>query len=152
MSRRSITMSPAEWRAFLQEERTAVVASTGRDGFPHLAAMWYLVDDQGLLMWTYAKSQKAANLRRNPRVGVLVEAGERYEALRGVLVRAEVEIIEDFERVYSVGLALHARYAANYSESTATAAEQGIRAQAAKRLVIRVPYAQVTSWDHRKLT
>jgi PPOX class probable F420-dependent enzyme len=151
MPRQTIVMSPVEWRAFLEEERTAVVSSAGRDGFPHLVAMWYVVEDDAILMWTYAKSQKAANLRRDPRVGVLIEAGERYEELRGVLIRAEAELIRDYDRVYQAGVALHARYAANYSEAEASTAEPGIRAQAAKRTLIRIPYTQVTSWDHRKL-
>ena len=144
-------MTPVEWRDFLEEERTAVLASPGPGAFPHLVAMWYLASEDGLLMWTYAKSQKAKNLRRDPRVSVLVEAGERYDELRGVLIQADAELIEDFTRVYDTGIALHLRYTTDASEGSSVAAEPGIRAQALKRLAIRVPYTHVTSWDHRKL-
>jgi hypothetical protein len=80
-----------------------------------------------------------------------VEEGSRYNELRGVLIQAEVELIEDFDRVYAIGTALHARYASPAEAETLADAAAGIRAQAAKRFVLRVPYTRVTSWDHRKL-
>lgn len=151
MPRLTTVMSPVEWRAFLDEERTAVVSTTSPEGFPHLVAMWYLPRDDGLWMWTYAKSQKIQNLRRNPRVGVLVEAGEEYAALRGVLIQADAELVEDFERILQTGLDLHERYASGSGSALAAAGEPGVRAQASKRVAIRIPYTRIRSWDHRKL-
>jgi PPOX class probable F420-dependent enzyme len=151
MPRRLTSMSLLEWRALLNEERTAILASTGHAGFPHLVAMWYLPQDHALLMWTYAKSQKTQNLRRDPRVSVIVEAGERYEELRGVLIQAEAQLIEDPGEILQVGLALHARYREDASDGHEHGSEEPVRAQASKRVLIRVPYTRVVSWDHRKL-
>jgi PPOX class probable F420-dependent enzyme len=151
MPRRLTSMSQAEWRVLLNEERTAILASTGRAGYPHLVAMWYLPQDDALLMWTYAKSQKAENLRRDPRVSVIVESGERYEELRGVLIQAEAQLIDDAEEILLGGLRLHARYREGSSDGDQHGAEESVRAQASKRLLIRVPYTRVISWDHRKL-
>jgi len=144
-------MEPVEWRAFLEEEHTAVLGSGGGAPYPHLVAMWYLPDDEALLMWSYAKSQKVANLRRDSRVAVLVEAGTRYGELRGVLIQAEAEIINGFDSVLRAGLALHARYRDDTADEDPMQAEGSVRAQATKRVVIRVPYTRVISWDHRKL-
>jgi len=144
-------MSRAEWRAFLEEEHTAVLASSGRLPYPHLVAMWYVPDADAMLMWTYAKSQKAENLRRDPHVAVLVEAGSRYDELRGVLIQADAELIDDPEEVLRVGQALHAHYREGDSGEDPRKAELSVRAQAVKRIVIRVPYTRVVSWDHRKL-
>jgi len=144
-------MSQAEWRAFLEEEHTAVLASSGGHAFPHLVAMWYLPLDDGLWMWSYSKSQKVQNLRRQARVGVLVEAGERYDQLRGVLIQAEARIVEDFETVLRTGLGLHSRYAAGEPGHAATDGEDGVRLQARKRVAIHVPFTRVRTWDHRKL-
>ena len=39
----------------------------GPNGRPHLVPLWYVVDDGPALRgWTYAKSQKAKNLERDP--------------------------------------------------------------------------------------
>jgi PPOX class probable F420-dependent enzyme len=146
-------MSPPEWRSFLNVERTAVLASAGsqQSPYPHLVAMWYVPQANGLLMWTYAKSQKVRNLRRDPRVSALVEAGNRYDELRGVLIQADAEIIEDFDQVLELGTALHERYAEADSTESPDEIARSVRAQAAKRVVIRVPFSRVVSWDHRKL-
>jgi PPOX class probable F420-dependent enzyme len=151
MARRLTAMTRDEWRAFLESERTAVVSSSGADGFPHLVAMWYLPREDGLWMWSYAKSQKVRNLRRTPRVGVLVEAGERYEQLRGVLIQADVDLYEDFETVLEVGRTLHVRYTAAEPVDASSDPEASLRSQALKRVAIRVPYTRIRSWDHRKL-
>ena len=52
-------------------------ATNGRDGFPHLMPLWYVVRDGELWAWTFAKSQKVRNLERDPRATLQVEAGDR---------------------------------------------------------------------------
>src|SRR6476660_2846876 len=104
MSRRSqITMSDDEVAAFLDEQRTLICATIGRDGWPHLMPLWYVVRDGELWSWTYAKSQKVRNLERDPRCTVQVEAGEAYAELRGVMIKAECELIRDVEEVAELG-------------------------------------------------
>src|SRR5260370_6582079 len=85
MKRRDlIRMTDEEVRAFLEEGRTLQVATIGRDGFPHLVAMWYVLIDGEVAFWTYARSQKVVNLRRDSRLACLVEAGESYDVMRRV--------------------------------------------------------------------
>ena len=85
MSRRDqIKMSEAEVEAFLEEQRTMSIATIGRDGRPHVIAMWYAFLDGVPSFWTFAKSQKVVNLRRDPRITCMVEAGDTYDQLRGV--------------------------------------------------------------------
>ena len=80
MSRRDqIRMPEAELAAFLDEQRTVIVATNGRDGWPHLMPLWYTVRDGELWSWTYARSQKVRNLERDARATVQVEAGEQYQ-------------------------------------------------------------------------
>ena len=76
-SRERIRMTDDEVAEFLTTERTLQVASIGPDGAPHLVPMWFALIDGRVAMWTYAKSQKAANLRRDPRLTCLVEAESR---------------------------------------------------------------------------
>ena len=45
--------------------------------------MWYGVIDGEIWLETKAKSQKAVNLRRNPRASFLIEDGLTYDTLRG---------------------------------------------------------------------
>src|SRR5260370_23351779 len=70
-----------------------------KDGFPHGVAMKYVVRDGAILMSLYAKAQKVINIRRNPKVAVMVETGRTYSDLRGVMIRGGCEIIEDIATV-----------------------------------------------------
>src|SRR5215469_16899975 len=97
--RKLIAMTDEEIQAFLQEERILQVATPGRDGYPHLVAMWYVLFEDRIAFWTYARSQKAVNLRRDARLTCMVEAGQRYEELRGVQIKGQATIYEDLSTV-----------------------------------------------------
>jgi PPOX class probable F420-dependent enzyme len=149
--RSAIAMTDEEVRAFLDAERVLVCATNGRDGFPHLMPLWYVVRDGELWAWTFAKSQKVRNLERDPRATVQVEAGERYEELRGVMLKTEVEIVRDTDRVAAVGLAIAQRYLPGPDGTVPEATAAGVRAQAPKRVALRFVEVGRATWDHRKL-
>ena len=148
MSRRNtIRMNDEEIRAFLEEQRTLQVATIDHDGFPHVVAMWYVLIDNEIAFWTYAKSQKALNLRRDPRLTCLVETGTRYEQLRGVQMKGNAVLNSDPATVLKLGEAIWERYTGPLNENTRPMVE----AQAVKRVAIVVKPVEIVSWDHRKL-
>lgn len=150
--RSDVFMTPAEVAAFLSEPRTMVLSTLERDGWPHAAAMWFILAGDEVLMWTYAKSQKAVNLRRDPRCALHAEDGLAYGELRGVLIQGSARLIEDFDGILEIGKALYERYTL---PSTGLAVDQGpiveLERQARKRIGLAVPMERVASWDHRKL-
>jgi PPOX class probable F420-dependent enzyme len=148
MSRRDlIRMTGEEIRVFLQEQRTLQVATIDHDGWPHLIAMWYVIINDQIAFWTYAKSQKVVNLRRDNRLTCLVETGERYDELRGVLIKGRAIISDDRETVQRIGEAIWEHMAGPLNENT----RRMVEAQAAKRVAILVEPVEIVSWDHRKL-
>jgi PPOX class probable F420-dependent enzyme len=150
MSRRDqIKMSDDEVLAFLDEERVLVCATNGRDGFPHLMPLWYVVRDGELWAWTFAKSQKVKNLERDPRATVQVEAGDEYPELRGVMFKTEVELVRDVDRVTDLGMEIFRRYTA--ADDLADDVRAMVRKQAAKRVGMRFAERARSTWDHRKL-
>ena len=134
-------------QAFLAAGRDLQVASIDRDGTPHLVTMWYLLQDGEVRFWTYGKSQKVQNLRRDPRVTVLVATGTRYEELRGVSIKGRVELVDDPETLLAFGLQLHEHYWGPVDD----AARESVGKQATKRVLIVVHPEHVVSWDHTKL-
>jgi PPOX class probable F420-dependent enzyme len=145
--RRQIRMSEAEVAAFLEEQRTVICATVGPGGRPHLAALWFLPTDGRLDCWTYAASQKARNLERDPRATLLTEAGTAYQELRGVSLECDAELVRDSGRVLDLGVALAVRYGA----APGPGLRAGLAGQAAKRVGVRFHPTRVSSWDHRKL-
>ncbi len=143
-------MGPEEVAAYLGAQRNATLASVGPAGFPHQVAMWFLPEPRRIVMWTYRRSQKAVNLRRNPRASLLVQDGDAYDSLRGVVVQGEVELLDDTPSVLEIGNALHARYGGGYGDDPA-AYRAVIAQQAPKRVGILLPMQRVFSWDFGKL-
>jgi PPOX class probable F420-dependent enzyme len=147
--RQAIQMTPEEAAAFLEEERTVTCATNGRDGFPHLMPLWYVVRDGTIWAWTYAKSQKVRNLERDPRATLQVEAGERYDELRGLMVRADVVIHRDPETIERFLVDLAPRYAPQGVDPGIVL--EGFRSQLPKRVLLEFVERSRVSWDHRKL-
>jgi PPOX class probable F420-dependent enzyme len=145
VSRRAqIVMSAAEVAALLDESRVVTCATIGRDGWPHLMPLWYVVRDGELWAWTYAKSQKARNLERDRRCTLQVEAGDEYAELRGVMLACEAVIHRDLETVAALGAEIGTRYGG---------ADLGaaMRPQAPKRVGLQFVERRRATWDHRKL-
>ena len=148
MSRRSeIQMTAEEVDAFLDEERTVTCATIGRDGWPHVMPLWFVIRDGELWVWTYAASQKVRNLERSPLATLQVEAGERYEDLRGVMLKTEAVIERDPDFVAALGLAIYERYLEEVTDDV----RASISRQASKRVALRFVEQSRASWDHRKL-
>ena len=150
-SRRSqITMSEPEVRSYLESQQILNVATIGPTGHPHIVAMWYAFVDQQLAFWTFAKSQKILNLRRDPKMSGLVESGGgSYNELRGVELVGNGKIVDVYEHVLAIGKAVGQRY--NGDAALSDAALPFIEAQARKRLGVVFEVSSVVSWDHTKL-
>jgi nitroimidazol reductase NimA-like FMN-containing flavoprotein (pyridoxamine 5'-phosphate oxidase superfamily) len=148
VSRRSqITMTDEEVADFLAEQRTVICATNGRDGWPHLMPLWYVVRHGELWSWTYAKSQKVRNIERDDRVTLQVETGEAYEELRGVMIKARAVLHRETRDVAALGTEIFTRYGAGSSQDI----EQMVAAQAPKRVALQFVVESLASWDHRKL-
>jgi len=145
-------MSGEEVAGFLAEERTVICATNGLDGFPHLMPLWYVVRQGELWAWTFAKSQKARNLERDPRATLQVEAGSEYSDLRGVMLKTDVTIHRDTEPVVEFGMELFARYQGVESAELDDDTRAMVLAQAPKRIVLQFSERARATWDHRKLT
>ena len=152
MSRRDqIKMTPDEALAFFDEEKTVICATNGRDGFPHLMPLWFVVRDGDIWAWTFAKSQKVKNLERDARCTLQVEAGTEYQELRGVMLKCDVEVIRDTEQVAALGREIFARYTGSDLESLDDSVVEMVAKQAPKRVALHFAERERATWDHRKL-
>jgi PPOX class probable F420-dependent enzyme len=84
------TLSPAV-RGFLGEElRFAFIATNGADGAPHQTVIWYLLDEEGVLINALVGRRWANDLQRDPRIALAVAdddiAAERTVTLQGEAV------------------------------------------------------------------
>jgi len=155
MARKDISMTPDEVQAFLREQMTLQVATVGKDGFPHVAPMWFVVEDGKIVFRSFTKSQKIVNLRRNPDFTVLLEDGLDYTELRGVMIKATARFITNRDYV----LAMYGKLAERYPmingerlELDQDALEASFGRLAEKNTAVVVEPSKTISWDHRKLS
>jgi PPOX class probable F420-dependent enzyme len=96
------SMTPDEVREFLETQRTLILSTLRRNGAPVSHALWFTYLDDAVYFDTQMQSFKARNIRRDPRVCCLVEAGETYFDLRGVMIQGRCVRVEDPEEVRRV--------------------------------------------------
>lgn len=147
--RAQIQMTDEEIDTFIERSRTVTMATIGPSGRPHVVAMWFGWIDGKIYFETKAKSQKAVNLRRDPRITCAFEAGHTYDQLRGVSIDGTATLIDDTDddEYWAAGINVFERYQGPYSEDMRGAVELMMN----KRTVVRVDPERIRSWDHRKL-
>ena len=149
-ARDAVRMTDEEVAAFLQGALKVQVATIGPHGEPHLTTLFYVLDKGRIVFWTYGRSQKIANLRRDDRITCLVEDGRDYVELRGVSISGRARLVEDYDDVVHIGSRIATRMADG--ADLGAYGDDLVRQQARKRVGVVVEPEKVASWDHRKMT
>ena len=145
--RDEVVMTEPEVHDFLASQRNATVGTLGPRGQIALVGMWFALFDGHLWFETKPKSQKVVNLRRDPRMSFLVEAGQTYDTLRGVAMEGQGVVIDDADLLERVCLGMFERYQGPYTPEMRPYLELMMH----NRVVIRLDVERTRSWDHRKL-
>jgi PPOX class probable F420-dependent enzyme len=145
--RAQVVMADDEAWEFLRQQRSSTVATYGPQGQIHLVGMWYAVLDGQIWIETKAKAQKVVNLRRDPRMSFLVEAGQTYDQLRGVSLEGRGVVVDDPDVVWDVCVDVFGRYNGEYTDEV----KPFVEFMAKNRVAVRLDVDRIRSWDHRKL-
>src|SRR5262249_39156771 len=132
--------------------RKVQLATNGPGGFPHVVTMYYVLTGGLITFWTYSRSQKTRNLERDPRISCLVETGEAYFDLRGVLVQGTATRIDDPAAVAQIGRSITAVAGTGPAgDADPDALARYVEHAARKRVGYAVEPSRIISWDHTKL-
>lgn len=145
-----MALTAAEVDDFLAGQMKVQVATIGPSGAPHLSTLFYVMEQGRIGFWTYASSQKIANLRRDPRVSALVEDGEEYSELRGVSIRGTATLVEEYDEIRALGTRVMDRMSGGVD--LGELGEEIVNGQARKRVGVLITPDHVASWDHRKMS
>lgn len=148
MARPDIALTESEVSEFLDNGRNLQVATIGRDGYPHLTTLWYVVVDGLIAFRSFRKSQRVANLRRDPRLTVLIEDGDSVVNLRGVMIQGRARLVDDRDLVLRLYGEVTEKYEGMRVEPEGRDAVFGVWAD--KNIAILVEPDRVATWDHTK--
>ncbi len=146
--RDAIRMTDEEIWQFIASRKNLQVATLNKDGSVQLTTLWFALVDDAIVFETFTKSQKVVNLKRDPRITVLVEDGDTYDQLRGVSINGRADLVEDPPAVERFAMAIVAK---NNPEVPEEMRAEAAKMMARKRTVVIVRPERIASWDHRKL-
>jgi general stress protein 26 len=98
-------------------------------------------------MTSFRKAQKVVNIRRNPKVAVMIESGKKYDELKGLMIRGRCEVIDDPDEVWKLMREIRTFQAGGVPPP----ADAVVQARAQKRAVLKIIPEKIASWDHSKL-
>jgi len=149
--RELIQITDQEKKDYLNSEKTLIIVSNGKDGYPHPMPMWFYADDAGnFYCTTFRKSQKVLNFQRDPRATLLVESGEEYAQLKSLLVYATCVVIDDFDAVCDALVKINTK-GREVSDREVEQLLGAVSKTAEKRVVLKFTPEREVSWDHAKL-
>lgn len=147
--RNETELCSAEVAEFLQQAQTIIVVTNGPGGFPHPMPMWFYADASNICYsTTFRKSQKVVNMRRDQRATLLLETGQEYSKLKGLVIQSKAEIIDKYDVVVDTMRAIRQR---KTSLGLTESLEAALIRTAPKRVVLKFVPSRYISWDHRKL-
>jgi len=146
---RVIAMSAEELTAFLAGQHTCRFATTGPDG-PHVAPVWFVWDGQALWVYSLTRSQRWANVARDPRVAVVVDDGHHYHELRGAEIEGEAVMVGPVPRIGEEGEGLP-ELAEPELLMAAKYFGQPQMIHDGRHAWLRITPLKIVSWDFRKL-
>ncbi len=149
------SMTRAEIEQFLDNQRTVIFITTKKDGAPVGHPLWFSRAGNNLYVNVRADSLKFKNVQRDSRVCCVVEDGETYFQLKGVMVQGRASRVLDPDEMEQVRAAQEARgkrigtgmeeMPAWFSESRTQRLGRGDRA------MLRISMDRVYSWDFAKV-
>jgi PPOX class probable F420-dependent enzyme len=135
-------MTSGEVRSFmLHGTRTAKVATAMADGQPHVMPVWFVLDGDQVVFTTGADSVKGRNLRRDPRIALLVDDEEPPYAF--VHLRGRAKISEDRDELRRFATEIGSRYMGKDR-----AEEFGRRNAVPGEILVRVEPARIIAEDN----
>ena len=145
---RVIAMSPGELDSFLGEQRTCRIATVGPGG-PHVSPVWFVWDGQALWVYSLTRSQRWANLSRDPRVAAVADTGHHYHELRGVEIEGQAVVVGPVPRTSEA--AQPPELAEPERLMAAKYFDQPQMIHDGRHAWLRITPLKIVSWDFRKL-
>ena len=140
MAKLDVSMDDGELAGFLAKAWTARVASIAPDGWPHVVPLWFVWMEGTLLVNTTRGNRTVRNLQADPRSAVTIDDGERYDELRGAVLRGDLSEAADDDG--TITAAFGDKYFGGNQPHFASWRD---------RLFLRMEPERISSWDFRKI-
>jgi PPOX class probable F420-dependent enzyme len=138
-------LSKQAMKIFLGEQKVCRLATVDRRGQPHVVPVWHILLDGEIYVETSPRSKKAKNIMANPKVALVIDAGDRFDTYKGVMIQGVAEVVKDRRTLARFQEAMAQRY-------FGTTEHPGYKylVSGGAPLLMRVIPKKVVSWDYSK--
>jgi PPOX class probable F420-dependent enzyme len=145
-----LPMTSSEAWSFLKSQSTMILCTLDSYGFPHATPIWYVVIDNKIYFRAQPYKKKIRNILKRPQVCCVVEDGEKYTQLRGVMIRGLAKIVDnDKSRRRTVFASLAEKYK-NLRDTNLMPKAWSEKFGREHRVVVEITPRSIISWDNRK--
>ena len=144
-----LSMSEEEVWKFLDEKKTMIVATTSEGGDPHNTPVWYVVDRGKIYFRAQSYKVKIRNVTAHQAVSCVVEDGEKYVELRGVMIQGKARLLKDGSFARRINRMIVDRYAEERRVDRMPEHWRKAR-ESESRSIVEVEPLRIASWDNRK--
>jgi nitroimidazol reductase NimA-like FMN-containing flavoprotein (pyridoxamine 5'-phosphate oxidase superfamily) len=97
--------------AFLSQPLIARIATCNPGTFqPHVVPVWYEWDGQAVWISSFRTTRKIREIRKNPRISLVVDIAQTGDANQGVIFEGKAELISDPDVGVQRGTSIYSRY------------------------------------------
>jgi nitroimidazol reductase NimA-like FMN-containing flavoprotein (pyridoxamine 5'-phosphate oxidase superfamily) len=137
---------PRHVAALLEEATIVRVATVAADGAPNVAPFWFHYDGTRIVLDTL-ENGTVRNIRREPRVAVLVDAGARFEELRTATIAGRARAFVPDEAPPEVADGVEAIRLLHADELTTPVFEEYAHGETRASVYVEIAPADVRWWS-----
>jgi nitroimidazol reductase NimA-like FMN-containing flavoprotein (pyridoxamine 5'-phosphate oxidase superfamily) len=127
---------------FLNSQKILRLATIDKTGNPHIVPVWYLYQNDKIYIGTNTETQKAKNIKKNPKVAYCVDVGINSPDIIGVMGVGRAKLIVEKTKVKSIAKKILRRY---FSSLQNKSAQQLL---SDTDCIIEITPKKVTNWKY----
>lgn len=141
------SMTDDEVGEFLREQKVMRLVTISPGGKPHLVAMWYNLINGDIYFSTASNSRKARNISASNRLSIIVDAGEEFGSIKGVVINGRTEVVTDEDLISKYGELSVSKYWGSPDNPILKRYQQ----MPVERTLFKVIPDKIRSWDYSKI-
>ncbi len=127
---------------FLNSQKILRLATINKSGNPHIVPVWYKYQNNKIYVGTNTETQKAKNIKKNPKVAFCVDVGINSPDIVGVMGVGKAKLIMEKTKVKSIAKKILLRY---FSSLQNKSAQQLLRDT---DCIIEITPKKITEWKY----
>lgn len=143
-------MSQDESWTFIKNHYKMILSTSDRRGFPQVTPIWYVVAGKRIFFRAQPYKKKIRNILTKPLVCGVVEDGEKYSELRGVMIQGFAKIVDTDKQLRKQVFAMLAEKYAKLRDTDKMPKSWQNTFGKEHRVVVEIRPTNIVSWDNRK--